>query len=412
MTTERDFDRIARAWLDLMPVEVPDGVIEAVMLETESTPQVRGPFLHRRGRSPQVARLLLVAAVAALGVALLGGVLLTAGARLLPPPATAVPGVTVAPGVSPTVSPSQVESPSSSASPAPAALRADWIAEAPTGTVFGELDEPIKLVVNGPGSSAWVANPAGNYAFGSTAGAVAPDAISVILDRDGWDCPAGAAGRYRWSVSPDDELLTLTAIEDECPGRAVAFARTWARTHIGTSRGGSALITGLGPLIRVTLPPGSYTSRPLVGVHEITDVAQDQALLAFRDPQAFADPCATGLQPWAKGARAFIDALRRNPAMGAFNEEPMEIGGYPAIHLTLLALPDHPPCEPDHPFYQWTPRTDPGGQWWLSAGDRDSMYIVDHPDATLLFQVLPIGTDRETEVISSISFPEALTSAP
>ena len=408
MTTERDVDRITRAWLDLMPDEVPDGVIESVMLETESTPQMRRPFIKGRGRSPQVSHLLLVAAVLALGVALLGGVLLTAGARLQPPPATAVPGVTV----SPTDAPSRAESPSSNASPAPPALRADWVAEAPTGTVFGDLDAPIKFVVNGPGSTAWVANPSGNYAFASTTVATGPEEISVTLDREGWDCPEGAAGRYRWSVSPDDELLTLTPIEDECAGRAIAFERTWARTHSGTSRGGSALITGLGPLIRVTLPPGSYTTRPLVGVQEIADAGQDQALLAFRDPQAFANPCATGLQPWAKGARGFIDALRRNPAMGEFTEEPMEIGGYPAVHLTLLALPDYPPCEPDHPFYQWTPRTDPSGQWWLSSGDRDSMYIVDHPDATLLFQVLPIGADREAEVISSISFPEALTPTP
>ena len=41
MTTERDFDRLARAWLELAPDEAPDRVIAAVLQAAETTPQMR-----------------------------------------------------------------------------------------------------------------------------------------------------------------------------------------------------------------------------------------------------------------------------------------------------------------------------------------------------------------------------------
>ena len=44
MTDERDFDRLARAWLELGPDEAPDRVIAAVLQAVEATPQVRRPL--------------------------------------------------------------------------------------------------------------------------------------------------------------------------------------------------------------------------------------------------------------------------------------------------------------------------------------------------------------------------------
>lgn len=45
MTDERDFDRLARAWLDLGTNEAPDRVVAAVPQAAETRPQVRCP--HR-----------------------------------------------------------------------------------------------------------------------------------------------------------------------------------------------------------------------------------------------------------------------------------------------------------------------------------------------------------------------------
>src|SRR4051794_41698375 len=44
MTHERDFDRIAQAWLSVAPNEAPDRVVAAVLEAIETTPQVRRPW--------------------------------------------------------------------------------------------------------------------------------------------------------------------------------------------------------------------------------------------------------------------------------------------------------------------------------------------------------------------------------
>ena len=41
MTSERDFDRLARAWLELGPDEAPDRVIATVLQAADTMPQVR-----------------------------------------------------------------------------------------------------------------------------------------------------------------------------------------------------------------------------------------------------------------------------------------------------------------------------------------------------------------------------------
>ena len=51
MTSERDFDRLAQAWLELGPDEAPDRAVAAVLQAAETTPQVRRrPLATREGR--------------------------------------------------------------------------------------------------------------------------------------------------------------------------------------------------------------------------------------------------------------------------------------------------------------------------------------------------------------------------
>ena len=44
MTGERDFDRLAQAWLELGPDEAPDRVVAAVLQAAQTTPQARRPI--------------------------------------------------------------------------------------------------------------------------------------------------------------------------------------------------------------------------------------------------------------------------------------------------------------------------------------------------------------------------------
>jgi YVTN family beta-propeller protein len=97
MTTDRDFDRLARAWLELGPDEAPDRVIAAVLQASEVTPQVRRRFRWPTWRPFQMNRLLLLAGTAVLLVVLIGGGAFFVGSRTpsLPTasPTPSLPGV-------------------------------------------------------------------------------------------------------------------------------------------------------------------------------------------------------------------------------------------------------------------------------------------------------------------------------
>lgn len=76
MTEERDFDRLARAWLELGPDEAPDRVVAAVLRAAETTPQVRRPFGSSIWRSFAINRVAQAfGAVAVLGILVIGGAL-------------------------------------------------------------------------------------------------------------------------------------------------------------------------------------------------------------------------------------------------------------------------------------------------------------------------------------------------
>jgi hypothetical protein len=398
---DRDFDRIATAWLDLMPSEAPQRVIDAVNQAVATTPQVRRPALGGR-RSPRMHRLALLAAATALGITLLGGALLLGGGAS---PAPIPPPAATAAAVAPTAA--SVATPAPGPSELPEALRANWVAsDRAAGPDAAGL---LRLVVTTNGNGIWTVLGDGSQTPRSVpVEAGAEDEFLVHSERETPGCPVEALGRYRWDVSDDRLTLRLELVEDDCAARAEAFPREWTRTHNGLSDGGRAVITDAGPAVLATLPEGSYTQRALTDVAEIHDQAEDLLLYVFKNPLAFSDPCAKTYEPWKPGARAFLDALARNPAMTDIVEEAVTVGGYPAYRVTLTASTDHPRCEPDHPFYQWTPEADPGGGWWLSAGDSDLFWVVDHPDATVLLQVLPTGVDTTQDIIDSVAFPEVL----
>ncbi len=73
MNDERNFDRLARAWLDLMPDEAPDRTIAAVLQAVEAAPQVRPPLRWLTRRFPNMNRLFLAATVAGAAVLAVGG---------------------------------------------------------------------------------------------------------------------------------------------------------------------------------------------------------------------------------------------------------------------------------------------------------------------------------------------------
>ena len=112
MTEERDFDRLARAWLELGPDEAPDRVVAAVLQAAETTPQVRRPLRWSTWRSFKMNRISQTAGLAAILVVVIGGGILVSQRDQ---PATG------GPAASPTVAPSAPGTPlpTSTAAPAP-----------------------------------------------------------------------------------------------------------------------------------------------------------------------------------------------------------------------------------------------------------------------------------------------------
>ena len=64
MTDDRSFDRLTRAWLDLMPAEAPDRTVDAILQAVETVPHVR-PWRRLPWRLTNMNRALLAAAIAA-----------------------------------------------------------------------------------------------------------------------------------------------------------------------------------------------------------------------------------------------------------------------------------------------------------------------------------------------------------
>jgi hypothetical protein len=402
MNADRDFDRIASAWLDLMPTEAPDRVIDAVRQAVETTPQVRRPLVRAPWRPTPMTRFALIAAVAVLGAALLGGALLVGG-RPESPIQTAQPHVPSAP---PTVDPATTR--------APEALRANWLAGPDAVAALGGDEVLLRLVINISGAAAWIQSPAGSQVLRSVPAQTAVDELTFALVRDAGDgCREGTQGRYRWAVAEDRSTMTLTSIDDPCTARADAYARTWTRTHAGFSDGGRAVVPDVGPLFEVTLPAGAYAARPLTDAQEIFDEARDYILYAWKNPQGFASPCSLAERyPWEPGAQAFVDYIEQSDAFMNVRTEAYAVGGYPGIHLTFDSVESYAACPDAEWLEQLVPKDAPEGGWHIGFGEQDSYYVVDHPDATMLFQVLPIDPTAEADVIPTIRFLDTLPITP
>jgi hypothetical protein len=224
MTTPRDFDRMARAWLDLMPDEAPDRLIQHVLQAVDATPQIRRPFGTAIGRLFQMNRQLIAAAAAVLVVAVVGGAfLLNRG--------NGVGSPTQAP--SPTATQPAVSSPEptlAAGTDLPAALVAGW---------FG-ADRAVPKIQAGAGAILFLdaaqmhvaqSNQQPTTLVRATASIVDGRIQLVSQDADtypgGAVCPKGTTGFYAYTLSSSGNTLTLQRYSDPCSGRSTMLEGTW-----------------------------------------------------------------------------------------------------------------------------------------------------------------------------------------
>ena len=86
------------------------------------------------------------------------------------------------------------------------------------------------------------------------------------------------------------------------------------------------------------------------------------------------------------------------------------IDGHRAIHLVVHANPDAS-C-PAGWLNEWQPKSVTSDlTWFLRPGDTDSLYIVETPPATVMFEVISASA-RETDVIDTIRLLDRLPTTP
>ena len=207
MTSERDFDRLARAWLDLGPDEAPDRVIATVLQAAETTPQVRGRGPRPFRRSNTMTRYVAAAGLAAALILAIGGGLLLSGSKNTP----AV--------VAPSTVPSASTSPDGGA--VPAELQARWMGShrqglgAPAGSSLLIQDKGMALSQSNQNELV-ILNVDASAAGSGHLRLKQPTTNRLY-------CAAGDTGDYTWSLSPSGRTLTIAALSDDCavsPGHA------------------------------------------------------------------------------------------------------------------------------------------------------------------------------------------------
>jgi hypothetical protein len=330
--------------------------------------------------------------------------------------------------------PSSAPSASASASPTPppvsesaGAAGGTWLADVPAGLVFADAGTPRRMslvVSSGPSATINLEGGAGSLfessfeTFGvgevrlTTTDTAADEAVTLNGSRL-VACVHGDVGHYRFESSREGLILTLTLISDDCPARQAVFARSWTRSISVPNGGGVGVVDGFDPLFTVVMPAGTYVVDRDVDSRTIRQDLPELQFQSWKDPQGFVDPCdrSKGRREIAPGADAFVAYFRQLAGFVVDSTQEVTIDGYRAVHLVVHA--DEGASCPDGRLWEWQPKAETGDlAWFVSPGVTDSLFIVDHPAGTVMFELLPAPNSLEAQVIGSIRFLDSLPTTP
>ena len=215
MTQERDFDRIARAWLAAGPDEAPDRAVTAVLQAIETTPQVRRPWRWPVWRQIQMTPRTFTL-IGALTLALLVGSSFIIRNR------------------------SDVATPTTSPSPVPSGLYQSLVGEwAGAPRVVAEIGRSDIVSATFVAAGRWdFSGPTvPSSRFRSDVAVTAPGQLTLTTTAPDNRCQRGDTGTYRYELSPGKKRLTLTAESDPCAERIAAAEGDWVRNDCRTGSG-------------------------------------------------------------------------------------------------------------------------------------------------------------------------------
>ncbi len=329
--------------------------------------------------------------------------------------------------------PASPVSPSLSPSPAPVAAEptpgGTWLADIPDGLDFGSSSAPPRMtltVASGPIAaidlglagnlflSSFETFGAGEVRLTTPAGGSAPERDAVTLDGIALaGCREGDEGLYQTTSSADGLVLRLSAVSDECLSRKAVFDRSWTRSIGVPNGGGIGVVDAFNPLFTVVLPAGSYVVDLNTDSLMIVQDLPELQFHAFKDPQGFIDPCnrSAGRRTIAPGADAVVAYFRQLAGFTVDSTSEVMIDGFRAVRLVVHA--DEDATCPDGRLWEWQPKAQTGdAAWFVRPGVTDSLYVVDHPAGTLMFELLPAPNPLEQQVLGSIRFLDQLPTTP
>ncbi len=426
MTDERNFDRLARAWLELGPDEAPDRAIAAVLQAADTMPQARRPLRMPLWRSFTMSRTPILAAVVAILVVVVGGGLFLNRSN--------GPSGIGGPSASPTAAPTTP--PSASTTSIPAALTYTWIG--PKRVIPGmPTPDRYRFELSAPALDF----PNDNYTqsvLASVPSAPVPGELDLMTSDYTAGCTTGEEGRYHWSLSPGGVRLTLTTISDACATRAAALAGDWTRVAckdttdgcFGDLEAGTFQSQYIDPKVRAgdpwhpnfgavtyTVPaawsnssdwPGTFTLTPTVdygtnapGTFHDVDI--------YRTPAATAQnaACSNQEQTSVKQTVAGLVAwVRSRPSLVVTAPTAVTIDGHPGQWVDIKIAPNWTAKCPDTPgpaavFLTEAGAGKDGYSWGIAPGELERVIFLDlGGDDVVLVGIDSTHADRWDQLVA------------
>ncbi len=396
-----NIDGVLEAWFLDGPSEMPERLFEAVFDQVERVPQRRLARLQLRfADMTTTARLLAAGAAAVLVV----GIGLYALGRV-PEPG---PGVSSSPPALATDSPR----PSLLGSELPRALRHPYIG--PLRTVEGVPQGDVSHLRFRLRSFSYH-NGLNEYLW-SEAG-VKGDEIVIRTAAASTGCEEGDEGRYPYSVSPGETILTIEPGTDDCAPRSALLPGTWQRAQcldpnngcLGIVEAGTyssqyfapAVAPGATPradfgALAYSVPAGWANSADWPSMYEIMRgpsysaggvnegvETPDAITLLARPSAASLDSCAEAAAAGVGTDRAALAAwLLAHPGLSVTERPAIAIDGLQASVLDLAVSENWTEtCDTTNPFVA-APVFVGDYHWALAKGDRMRVILVDLPAGT------------------------------